>query len=207
GIIEVADEAAELRAAASGIEISAFGKEGGFGNARCAAMSENLNDAGNRVGAVDRGLGAAHDFDFVNVVEREVGEVHGVAVCVYRVAVDQDLAVGGAAAIEEDRGRAAFGPGATDGNAGRSEQRIGQCDREASDDFFADYHIDGSGGLLEGQGLSLRGDDDARREAFEIEAKIKGTRRAGSSEVEIEFPRDEGLALKCYMIGAGRKRE
>jgi hypothetical protein len=66
GVVEAAEEAAQLRAAASGIEVAAFGKDGGFGNAGGAAMGEDLNDTGDGVGAIDGGFGAAYDFDLVD---------------------------------------------------------------------------------------------------------------------------------------------
>ena len=67
-------QAAQLRAAAAGIEISAFGKDGDFGNARGAAMSEDLDDTRDGVGAIDGGFGAADDFDFVDVVEGKLAK-------------------------------------------------------------------------------------------------------------------------------------
>src|ERR1043166_7299387 len=91
GVIEVAKKAADLRATAAGIEISTFGKNGDFGNARGAAMGKDLDHAGDGVGAVDGGFGAAHDFNLVHVVERKVGEVNGVAGFVDGRAVHQDF--------------------------------------------------------------------------------------------------------------------
>ena len=38
-------------------------------------MADDLNDAGHGVGAVEGAFGAVNDFDFVHVVESEIGEI------------------------------------------------------------------------------------------------------------------------------------
>src|SRR5216684_9398932 len=75
GIVERAEQAAELRAAAGSRKTAAFSEEIESGNSSFAAMRKHLNDAGGGVSAVEGAFGAAYEFDFVDVVEREVGEI------------------------------------------------------------------------------------------------------------------------------------
>src|SRR5262249_54788477 len=150
---EVANEAAELRAAASGIEVAAFSKNGELGDARHPSVREDLDDSGDGVGAVDGGFGAAHHFNLVHVVEGKVGEVHSVAWFVDGRAVDQDFGEIGVATVEKYGSRAAFRAGAADGDAGRGKQHIGKRDGKPRRDAFGGDYIHRSRGLLDGQRL------------------------------------------------------
>ena len=130
---------------------------------------KSLNDAGDGVGAVDGAFGAANDFDFVDVVEREAGKIDGCRRGIDGGAIDEDFGEIGIAAVEEDGGGATFGSGAADGDAGGEEESVGEGDGLALVDFFPGDDGDGGGGLVDERGLGLRGDDDAGGEALEVE--------------------------------------
>ncbi len=75
GIIESSKQAGKVRAAAARGEIAAVRERREFRNARRPAMRENLNHSIHRVRSVERAFGAVDHFNFVDVVEREVGEI------------------------------------------------------------------------------------------------------------------------------------
>ena len=159
-----------MRAAAARGEAATFGVDAEFGDARFAAMSEELNDAGDGVGAVDGAFGAANDFHFVDVVESDVGEIDRAAGRIDGRAVDENFGEVGVAAVEEDGGGATFRTGAADSDAGREQQRVSERDGLALLDFFFGDDADGRGGLVDERGLGLGGDDDAGGEALEVES-------------------------------------
>src|ERR1700692_4491906 len=67
--VQVSKQSVNPAAPAPSRKTSAFRKNAHFRNARLPAMRENLNDAGNRIGPVNRAFRAAHDFDFIDVVQ------------------------------------------------------------------------------------------------------------------------------------------
>src|SRR5260370_14464981 len=75
GIVERAEQAAELRAAARGGKTAAFGEQVESGNASFAAMRKHLNDTGVGVCAVECAFCAAHYFAFIDVVACESEDV------------------------------------------------------------------------------------------------------------------------------------
>ena len=172
-IIECADKTAELHAASARGEAAAFAVDAELGNARSAAVREELNDAGNGVGAVDGAFGAAHDFDLVNVVQREAGKINGSAGRIYGRAIDQDFGEVGIAAVQEYGGGATERSRAADGDTGRKFQKVRQGNGLAIVDGFAGDDVGGRGGLLRRGWNGLRGYDDAVREGFELEIKIQ----------------------------------
>ena len=60
---------------------------------------KELDDTGNGVGAVDGAFGAANDFYFIDVVEREAGKIHGAAWGIDRHTIHQDFGEVGIAAV------------------------------------------------------------------------------------------------------------
>src|SRR6267154_210937 len=109
GIIERAQQAAELPAAASGRETTAFTKSAELGNASGSAMGEKLNYSGDCVGAVDGALRTADNLDFVDVIEGEVREVHGAAGRIYGRPINKHFDKIGITAVEENGSCPAFG--------------------------------------------------------------------------------------------------
>src|SRR4029077_9962730 len=162
GIVERAEQATEPRAAARGGKAAAFGEEIESGNVSFPAMRKHLNNPRGRVGAVESAFGAAHHFDFVDVVEREVGEVERAAGKIYGGAVDEHFGLVGVAAIQENSGEPAFRAGAVDGDSRGIQQNIGQRNRLAIINLIAGDDSDGSGGFLRQRRFRLRGDYHAR---------------------------------------------
>ncbi len=72
GVVEFAEETADLRAAAGGRKTAAFGKKIEFRNSRGALVAEDLYYAGHGVGTVKGAFGAMNDLDFVDVIEGEI---------------------------------------------------------------------------------------------------------------------------------------
>src|SRR5712671_7129275 len=102
---------------------------------RFAAMSKCLDNARNRVGAIEGAFCAANYFDFIDVVEAEVGKVKCATGKVYGGAVDQNLGLIRIAAVQEDTGETTFRTGAVDGDTGRVYQDIGEGNGLALLDF------------------------------------------------------------------------
>src|SRR5262249_32798128 len=125
-IIEVTQQAADLRASAPRSKRSAFTKELHLRRARGAAVSEYLNDPCNRVAAIDCTFRPTYNLYFVYIVEREVGKIHSVAWFIDRRSVHQHFRIGGISSTEEDRCRAAFGSCAPNGNSRGVLQRVHQ---------------------------------------------------------------------------------
>src|SRR5258707_13132381 len=94
-------------------------------------MRENLNDSIHRVGTIESAFGAMNDFNFLNVVERQVGEIDEPAGQVDGRAVHKDLGVIRVAAIEKERSLAALGARAAQAEAGLRGERIGKRSRAA----------------------------------------------------------------------------
>ena len=172
-IVELAEEAAELCAAAAGSEASTFAVDAELRDARLAAVGEELDDARDGVGAVDGAFRAADDFDFVDVVESDAGKIDGSAWRIDGGAIDEDFGEIGVAAVKEDGGGAAFRAGAADGDSGSEEQRVGERDGLTGVDFVLGDDGDGCGGLVDESGLGLGGDDDAGGEALKVESEIE----------------------------------
>ena len=89
-------------------------------------MSKDLNHAIHRVRTVERALRTVDDFDFVNVVEREVGEINEAARNIRRHAVHQHFGVIRVAAVEEQRCLPSLRAGAPEAEARLCGQQIGQ---------------------------------------------------------------------------------
>src|SRR5262249_48824134 len=92
------------------------------------AMRKELQHAGHRIGAVDRALRAANQFDARDVVGGQIGEVVRSSGLVHRNAVNQDLRVIGFAAAYEERSYAASTSCLRNGHSGRKPQRVEQVD-------------------------------------------------------------------------------
>src|SRR5262249_18914732 len=113
--------------------------------------------AGHRVGAVDRALRAANQFDARGVVGGQVGEIVGPAGIIHRRAVDQDFGVIGLAAANEERGRAAAPARLRYRHAGRESQRVEEVAPLGARQF-------------------VRGDDERARRRF-VSARLGSGRR------------------------------
>src|SRR5713226_2637212 len=206
GIVERTEQAAELGAAACGGKTAAFGEHIERRNACFAAMRKHLNDAGGRVGAVKGAFGAAHDFDFVDVVEREVREVKRAARKIYGGAVDDHFGLVGVAAVQENSGEPSFGAGAVDSDSRGVQQNIGQGHGLAIINFITRDDDDGSGGFLRQCRFRLRGDYHARREAlqFQVQIELAGLARR---KIQNEFAGREGFAGELNAVAARRESE
>ena len=80
-------------------------------------MGEELNDAGNGIGAIDGAFGAADDFYFIDVVEREARKINGAAWRIDGHAVHEDFGEVGVSAVEKNGSGSPFGSRAADGDA------------------------------------------------------------------------------------------
>ena len=93
---------------------------------RRPAAREQLDDAGHRVGSVERGIGAAHELDAIEVLRGDVAEIERAARLVQRNAVEQHLGVVALAAADEERRHRAETAGAHDRRPRRVAQEIGE---------------------------------------------------------------------------------
>src|SRR5580704_6446630 len=118
GVVELVEEAADLSAAAGGRKAAAFGKQIDFRNACGTLMADDLNDTGHGVGAVERAFSTVHDFDFIDVIESEVGKEEVAAREIHGSAVDEDFGKAGIAAVDKDGRKAADGAGSRESDAG-----------------------------------------------------------------------------------------
>src|SRR5208337_122136 len=147
GVIEFADEAAEIATTARGGKVAALGKNGEGGDARITAMGEELDHAGDGIAAVERALRAADDFDLVNIFGGEAGEIDAAAGRIDGRAVHQHLGEIGIPAVQENGGGASGRAGAVDGDAGRELQQLRQRRGLTFVYDLAGNDIGGRGGL------------------------------------------------------------
>jgi len=75
GVIEATEQSADLRTPRPEEKLPPSPKRLSSGMRVFAAMAEELDDSGNRVGAVQGAFRAMHHFDFVDVIERRVGKM------------------------------------------------------------------------------------------------------------------------------------
>src|SRR5882762_5370059 len=171
-----------------------------------AAMGKGLDYPGDGVGAVECAFGTAQDFDFIDVVEREIGKVKRAAGQIYCRAIDKHFGLIGIAAIQEDPGKAAFGAGAVDGDARRVYQDIGEGNGLALLDFVTGDDGYGCGSFLRQGGFRLRSDYDASGEALEFEVEMEFA-RLSRGKIQNQVTGDEGFAGEMDTIAAGRNIE
>ncbi len=206
GIVERAEQAAELRAAAGGRKTAAFSEEIESGNSSFAAMRKHLNDAGDGVSAVEGAFGAAYDFDFVDVVEREVGEIKRAAGEIDGGAVDEHFGLVGVAAVQENSREPAFRAGAVDRDSRSVQQNIGQRNRLAVINFIAGDDSDGGGGFLRQRRFCFPSDYHARRKSLQFQVQIQLAGLAGR-KIQNEVARHEGLTGELDAVAASRESE
>src|SRR5258707_15638569 len=89
-------------------------------------MRENLNDSIHRVGTIESAFGAMNYFNFLDVVERQVGEIDEPAGQVDGRAVHKDLGVIRVAAIEKERSLAGLGTRAAQVEDGLRGEQLGK---------------------------------------------------------------------------------
>lgn len=206
GVIEFAEQSAELRAALTGRETAAIGVNAEFRDARRAAMREELDDAINGVGAVHGAFGAADDFDFIDVVEGEVGKIYRAAGGIDGGTIDEHLGEIRIAAIEKNGGGAAFGTGASDGNVGRKEQRVGQRDPLRRIDLIFRDDRDGRGRLIGKRRFSLGRDNNAGRKALERQGDVEIVPLT-FGDVDYEIAGNKGRTPESKVIAASRNSQ
>ena len=173
GIIESSKQAGKFRAAVARSEISAIGEGREFRNARGSAMRENLDHSIHRVRTVERAFRAVHDFNFVDVVEREIGEIDQAAGLIGGHAVHQHLGVIRIAAVQEQRSRPALRSRAAEAEARLRRQQIGQRSRDALIDLLARENGERRGRRVRIERQRLRGDDHLRGERLERQANLQ----------------------------------
>ena len=162
-----------MRATSTRAEAAAFAVDAELGNARFAAVREELNDAGDGIGAVDGAFGAANDFNFVDIVEREAGEINRATRRIYGRTIDEDFGEIGVAAVKEDGGCAAFWSRAANGDACGEGEGIGKADGLAGVDLIPGDDRNRSCSLTGECGLGLRGDNDIGGERFELKMQVE----------------------------------
>src|SRR5258707_5105960 len=123
-------------------------------------MTDDLNHAGHGVGAVEGAFGGVNDLDFIDVIESKVRKNEVATRKVNGGAVNEDLGEAGIAAVDEDGGKATDGAGTGKGDAGLRGEQIREGDGLALVDFLAADEIDGSGSMVDLEGLDVGGDDD-----------------------------------------------
>src|SRR5258708_7840320 len=117
GIVEFAEDAAEVCATARGGQVPPPRINTECGNASISAVREELDDAGTGIAAVNGTFDAADDFHFVDVFGGDAGKIHGAAGRIDRRTVHEDLGEVGIAAVQKNRGRAAERSRAADSDA------------------------------------------------------------------------------------------
>src|SRR6267143_779895 len=206
GIVECAEQSAELRATATRGEIAAFTKNAKLRNTGGAAMREELNDTRNGIGAVDGAFCAANDFHFFDVVEGEIGKIHCAAGRVNGRSVHKHFGEVRIAAVEKDRGSSSFGASAANGDARHKEESVRQGDRLPRVDLFLCNDGDGSSGLVRKHRFGLRGNDNAGGEALQVEIQVELALLIWG-QIKNEITRNKWGAIERHMIAAGWKRE
>ena len=126
-----------------------------------AALGDDVDDAAERIGAVETALRAADHLDTLDVLGREIREIEQAVVGVVGDdAVDDDEGMVGLGAADAHRRQAAEAAGAADRNAGQAAQRVGGITDllaayiVAGDD--ADRRADGIAGVAVSGGAGAR---------------------------------------------------
>ena len=107
------------------------------------------------VGAVESAFGAMDNFDFVDVVESQVGKKEVAAGKIDGSAVDEDFGEAGIATVDEDGGKTADGAGTGEANAGLRSEKIGERDGLALLDFLTADEIDEDGVCSRSRGWAM----------------------------------------------------
>src|ERR1700746_3394778 len=206
GVIESVEEPAHLGAATRGRKAAAFGEEIQFRNARGTLMADDLNDAGHGVSTIQSALRAVHKFDFVHVIEREIGINQVAAGEIHRCAVDENLGEAGIAAVNEDGREAADRAGSRETDAGLRGAKVRKRNCLALFDFLTSDNVDGGGGVGELRWLGICGDDDVLGKGLNFQAKVE---RAvfGRGKIENDVMGYEGRVLEMNVIAAWRNGE
>ena len=124
---------------------------------------EDLDHAADRIGAPPRGARAAHDFDPLDLVQRQVFPGVGAGAGAGGThAVDQDQALVGIGPAQQERGVLADAAGARDIDAGQGAQQLQQVGCLAAQDVVAREHADAGQALVDGRGAAGRGDHHGR---------------------------------------------
>src|SRR6266853_1085359 len=202
-IVKRSEHTADLCATTARGKIAALTESAELRNARGAAVSEELDDARNRIGAVDGAFCATNDFDLVDVVEREAGKIDSATGRIDGCTIYEDFGEVGIAAVEKNGSCSTLGPGAADGNSGRKKESFRQRDGLTRVKLFLRDGRDRSSGLIDKRGFSLCGDDHASGETLESEIQIEPALLIGG-QVENEIATDEWGAVEGNMIAARR---
>ena len=195
-----------MRTAAPGRKAAAFAKEIYLGDTGLTAVAEELNDSGNRVGAVQGALRAVHHFDFVDVIERRVGKIEESAGFVERCAIHQEFSEVRVPAVEEERGEPALTSSAGDGGTGHCGERVGKRHELTPIDFLTGDHVYGSRSLAEFQRLRISSNDYVFGELRNFEAHVELPRLI-SDELNCQIARHKGGIFKADAVSARMKRQ
>ena len=189
GIIEPAGQAADMCAPSGRGKAAAFREEVDLGNAGCPAMTDDLDHAGHGISAVESAFSAVDNFDLVDVVEGEVGEVKVPAGKIDGSAIYQDFCESRIASVNKDGGEPPNCSRARKADAVLRGEKVRKRNRLALLDFLQpdDINRGWSPGKLRWPGVG--GDDDVGGKRREVEVKIQSA-RFGGSEV------DDGLARR-----------
>src|SRR5262245_55772370 len=106
--------------------VTAAGFDSPAGGRLAALPRDDLHDAANRIGAEERALRTAYDFDPFDIRKRYLREVEAAAKRVGANAVDKDEREVGFSAARKQRGERAGTAASRDGEAGYGAQRVAQ---------------------------------------------------------------------------------
>ena len=126
GKVEGANEAADLRAAAGGGKAATFSEKIEFGNAGGPPVADDLDYTGHGVRTVEGAFSSVDNFDFVYIVERQIGVVEIASRQVDGRAINQNFREAGVAAIKEKRSQAAEASGTGDGDSRLRGKQVGK---------------------------------------------------------------------------------
>jgi hypothetical protein len=143
-VVEVLVAAAQVQVALDQTQ-AAEGRAGLQARCALALAGEDLDDAGQRVGTVERAGGAAHDLDALDLRQRDglPGRAARAALGVDAHAVDQQQGVLGIGAAQVEAGAGAGVAVAHDLDAGLAAQQVGQIAEALAFDVgaFDDGHV------------------------------------------------------------------
>src|SRR2546429_8662328 len=140
---------------------------------------------------VKRAFGAVHDFNFVDVVESEVGEIHVAAGKIHGSSIDKHFGESGVAAINKDGGKAADRAGARKADARLRGQKIGKEDGLALLDFLRADDVNRGRRVSKLGRLRVSGDNYVGRKRRKAEAKTEDMGFPGG-EVDDHLARSKG---------------
>src|SRR6185437_2971923 len=149
-VIEAASGAGESRESVRRGKCSTVRSQSEFRSARRPSRAEHLHHAGERIGAVEHALRAAHELDAIGADYRQHSEIERAAGFIHRYTIDDHFVVARVTTADEQRSEPSTASGNVDDRPGKIADGVGGLDRLAIRELRAVDGLDRRSGLVGG---------------------------------------------------------